>query len=170
MRYPQKTLNFDLIKEMVNKYRDNQLQSILDSVVRPMHEDAEAIWFDLDTLKDFIADIENLVADNPNAPKGKLGLRMYYAAYPTKEKWSRPGYEDLADLLQDPVTQRYEKKHTLILVPTTEVEGENFDFNPIDENTAPGRTLALTGTANSPTMALNHAYLIPPNSAIGEWF
>ena len=167
---PHKTLNHDLIKEMVANYKNNQLQSIIESTTRPMPDDAHSIWFDLDNLKDFIADVEQLVAGSTNPPTGKLGIRMYYAAYPVKEKWSRPGYEDLAGLLNDPVTLQYEKKHTLIMVPTVGDKNGNADFNPLEDGDVAGRTIALTGTAAAPTIAMNHGFIIPPKSSYGEWF
>lgn len=69
-------------------------------------DDATAIWFDLETLKNYIARVENSVAGAPNPPK--LGVRIYYAKYP--KRLDSPSLRDLSDSVIS--------KHTVFLVPT----------------------------------------------------
>jgi hypothetical protein len=61
--------------------------------------DSHSILFDLDTLKKFINDIERGVKEVDPSGNPTLAIRMYYAAYPKKEKWTEPGYKNLRNLL-----------------------------------------------------------------------
>lgn len=129
------TLKNGLIHDMVNLYRDNQLQSIQGSASRPVSEDAHTIWFNLDTIKKFIYHIEKNVRSNPDTQNSKLGLRIYYAAYPESNLWSSK-YENLTDLLGDPITSQYGKKHTLVMLPTILTkDGKIKDINLLDKST-----------------------------------
>ena len=167
-------LPINLITEMVNNYRNNQLASIESSTINSITKDAHSIWFELDTLKKFIYNIEQGVINNKR-PNSKLGIRMYYAAYPE----NLSAYPVLKDLLNDPLKKQYGKLHTLVMLPTINISGGNYDFNPIDINSYIGlskmknqtieksaanknlqKTIALT--AFSAVQALNHGQLIPP--------
>lgn len=169
-------MEFDLVREMVQNYRKNQLQWILTAPNSDLKMDASAVWFDLETLKDFIQSIEEEIAKNPELPTKNVGVRMYYAAYPPIEKFNQYGNEDLADLLASEETIKYEKLHTLVLVPTTEIETVVTDFNPLDPTTYEAgfpktdtkSVMALTykGTI----AAKNHGQLYPPGDIIGEAF
>jgi hypothetical protein len=170
------TMEFDLVKEMVNNYRNNQLNWILTAPTSNLAMDASAIWFDLATLKNFISSIEEAIALNPDLPTDNVGIRMYYAAYPPIEKWSQPGYEDIADLLDSDETKKYEKLHTLVLVPTTEINAVNTDFNPLDATTyeagfpTAGPTAVMALTYKGTIAAKNHGRLYPPGDITGEAF
>lgn len=129
------SLKNGLIHDMVNLYRDNQLQSIQGSTIRPMNDDAHTIWFNLDTIKKFIYHIEKNVKSNPDTKDSKLGLRIYYAAYPESTLW-RSNYKNLTDLLNDPVTSQYGKKHTLVMLPTILTkDGKIKDINLLNKST-----------------------------------
>lgn len=128
------TLKTGLIGDMVHIYRNNQLNYINSSGVT--NDDAYSIWFDLDTIKKFIYHIEKGVEQNTaNTDKNRLGIRFYYAAYPEKSKWILPQYSDLSGFLTDPKTQNYDLKHTLVLLPTINVSGNDLDFNPFVKST-----------------------------------
>lgn len=167
-------LRASLVREMVNNYRSTQLKSIGGAV----SNDASSILFDLDTLKKFINDIERGVSQNQPNVQNKLGIRIYYAAYPLKSKWTQNGYKHLKTLLGDEITQLYERKHTLIMLPAIRTsKGIYSDFNPMDLKTYSGFKKQLSGvqrfagevdTTDIP--ALNHGQLIPPASNIGEGF
>ncbi len=167
-------LRSSLIREMVNNYRSTQLKSIGGAVAN----DASSILFDLDTLKKFINDIERGVSQNQPNVKNKLGIRIYYAAYPLKSKWNQNGYKHLKNLLGDQITQLYERKHTLIMLPAIKTSnGIYTDFNPLDLKTYGGFKKQLNGVQRfagevdtSDIPALNHGQLIPPASNIGEGF
>jgi hypothetical protein len=156
------TMNLDLVEEMVTNYRTRQLLSILTNTINPMTFDAQSVWFDLDSIKTFIATIESEVAKHPEYGLKDFGVRFYYTAYPKDELFDDLGYEQLADL-----PDNYEKLHTLIAVPTAVINGVNSDFDPYDPKTYDGTKPVGTGIT---IMAENHGNLIPPGSASGTWF
>lgn len=167
-------LSTSLVREMIANYRQTQLKSIGNAV----SNDASSILFDLDTLKKFINDIERGVKQNQPNVDNKLGIRIYYAAYPLKAKWGEPGYKHLKNLLGDEITQLYERKHTLIMLPAIRnSKGIYADFNPIDIKSYGGFKKQLTGVQRFASAidtteipALNHGQLIPPASNLGEGF
>ncbi len=167
-------LSTSLVREMISNYRQTQLKSIGNSV----SNDASSILFDLDTLKKFISDIERGVRQNQPNVDNKLGIRIYYAAYPLKSKWGQSGYKHLKDLLGDQITQLYERKHTLIMLPAIKnSKGIYTDFNPLDLKTYSGFKKQLNGVQrfagsvdSTDILALNHGQLIPPASNEGEGF
>ena len=139
------TLPVDLIQNLVDNYRNNQLDSINQNMAM---DDAHSIWFDLPTLKNFIAEIETQAqAIDPNVPSVDLGIRFYYAAYP--------------QVPQQPIPSNYAKRHTLVMIPTKKKESLNYDFNPFEE----GKALAVTGEL---ALAQNHGTLVPPSTSIVE--
>lgn len=126
------TLPISVVQDLVNNYRDNQLTYINENLGI---DDAHSIWFDLQTLKNFIQEIEkqaNLV--DPGISDEYLGIRFYYAAYS-----------------EEPVPSDYGKRHTLVMIPTKIEEGINYDFNPFEES----------GMA----LAQNHGCLVPPTAS-----
>ncbi len=186
------TLNVDLVHTMVNNYRGKQLKSIQNlTVVNPVLQDAHSIWFDLETLKKFLYHIENTSkSQDPNITDAKLGIRIYYAAYPEKlNEEVAKRFEDLSDMVNDPVMQNYSGLHTLVMIPTIEIGGQMFDFNPLDNATyintgingndnyiynasspVPNTTAipALGGTSSNSrnTGARNHGMLYPPAGSL----
>ncbi len=193
------TLQTGLIKDMVSLYTRNQLNAIQTGAGNQIPDDARCIMFDLDTIKKFIYHIEKGVQQY-GQPGEKLGLRIYYAAYPSKVYWGKSnGYPDLEDFLRDPAKTDYEFKHTLIAIPTILSGTEFVDFNPFDRKTYRGgipqsqptnsekpstepadlvEIMALTGTAQTPgtkstterIVARNHGHLYPPGNNIGIRF
>ncbi|WP_299214491.1 hypothetical protein [uncultured Dokdonia sp.] len=185
------TLKTNLVGDMVSTYKINQL-SIIDS--GRSAPDARAITFDLDTIQKFIYDIKRGVEQNTEFPSDeKLGLRIYYAAYPSIDTWGKAGYEELGDLLENSTTRQYEKRHTLVMVPTRiNSSKEVVDFNPFDystyslglphyvkpledenggvitavDTTAQGNTkiMAITPSSTNDVVARNHGGLYPPYS------
>jgi hypothetical protein len=152
-------MSSDLIQELVDNYRDNQLTFINENLEI---NDAHSIWFDLETIKNFVAEIENQARlIDPTCPDKNLGIRFYYAAYP----------EDPTS----PVPDDYAMRHTLVMVPTKKEDdgsGEmlNYDFNPFesDSETDTENALALIGGLGRNALAQNHGILVPPGSGIVE--
>ena len=172
-------LRMSLIEEMVTNYRQTQLLSIENSPTNAVKDDSHSILFDLDTLKKFISDIERGVKQVDPSADPKLAIRMYYAAYPLKEKWNERGYENLGGLSNHEIPKLYERKHTLIMIPVIKTDKGIFaDFNPFDKNTYNGfpkrmaKSMSLLRDPSDTTEipALNHGELIPPASTIGEGF
>jgi hypothetical protein len=87
-------------------------------------EDANRIWFSLESLKNFIWQIEKAQCEQPCAKEKelKLGIRVYYGRYPL----DMHSAEGLRGLPKD-----YAEHHTLFMVPTFEDErGAQVDFDP----------------------------------------
>jgi len=182
------TLPVPLIHDMVNGYKNNQLQKIKNGIIKNGDSliDAHSIWFDLETLKKFIYHIENETIKKDNSKSSKnLGIRIYYTVYPDEVDWPLAEYDNEFDnFLNHTEKKRYGKYHTLVMIPTRKKGNLNIDFNPLDFNTyaqglkspmhllrysrnppeplingSPNRTLAVGGTETS---AQNHGSLIPP--------
>ncbi|MBP8067040.1 MAG: hypothetical protein KAY27_00620 [Pedobacter sp.] len=172
-------LRMSLIQEMVANYRQIQLLSIENAPANSVKDDSHSILFDLDTLKKFISDIERGVKEVDPTTNPTLAIRMYYAAYPLKERWTEPGYENLGGLSNREIPKLYERKHTLIMIPVIKTDKGIFaDFNPFDKNTYSGfpsrmaKSMSLLRDPSDTTEipALNHGHLIPPATTIGEGF
>ena len=184
------TLSRGLVKKMIEQYHNNQLKAINSNC--DVSDDSHSIWFDLDTIKKFIYHIERNVKKN-STTTNKLGLRIYYAAYTDKSTWGTPGYEELNDLLGIPITEQYEKHHTLVILPTIlNHDNVDADFNPLDMATYQGynkmkrdkenqtfnsnyKTMTLSpfsviSSSSDPLMARNHGCLIPPATGLGVDF
>ena len=196
---PPATLTTKMITSMVGQYSGSQLNSIQSDSLNQIPKDARAIWFDLETLKQFMYQIEHNAGKNFAESKDKtLGVRIYYAAYPTNDKM-----RVMATSQTDPnfsYNPAYEKLHTLVMIPTiAEKEGENFDFNPLDVSTYNGyvnmpkngkfyteedyigislgtssapasANISSTQTGSNGVSARNHGHLYPPDNFSGMGF
>jgi hypothetical protein len=152
-------------------------------------EDANSIWFSLESLKNFIWKIEQASCGRNCANNLKLGIRIYYGRYPTT---MQPLFPSLGE--------DFAQHHTLFMVPTFQDFSNpqvHWDFDPwhwgnnncrpttmseyfahghrpfgsekslifsIDENQY---FRAADGTLSS---ALNHGGLIPPFNATGTGY
>ncbi|MBT2622127.1 MULTISPECIES: hypothetical protein [Chryseobacterium] len=163
------TMTTSFIQELINNYRNNQLQAINSNLEM---NDAHSIWFDLPKLKKFIADLETEAKKiDPTTTDNDLGIRFYYAAYPKSENW--------AIMENHTVPKEYAERHTLVMVPTLKKEDENgdlldYDFNPLASN---GHAMAMalkSRNAETPIeeegLAQNHGNLIPPDGTKSELF
>lgn len=142
------TLPIDLIQNLIDNYRNNQLDCINQNMAM---DDAHSIWFDLPTLKSFIAEMETQseIID-PTVPNTDLGIRFYYAAYP--------------QVPQLPIPSNYAKRHTLVMIPTKKKDNLDYDFNPFEDT---NKVLAVTGLITD-ALAMNHGTLVPPKTSIVE--
>jgi len=192
-------LSSSLVRDMVNKYENGQLARIRYNYFQGFGNsemnDAKSIWFDLETLKQFLYHIENITKTKDSSiTSDKLGVRIYYAAYPERTEWLNEYYKgDLLEMKNDTVTKDYGKKHTLVMIPTirriVKDSVGNFDFNPlydkssytiglrsaIVENELNNSIMALPSfkyTGPTPvtgsTAARNHGGLIPPRTPIKD--
>ena len=153
-------LRVDLIHTMTNKYRSNQLDFVNrnSDFLGYNKKDAHSIWFDLITLKKFMYHIEKTSRDlgagiNRTISDKDLGIRIYYAAYPKKEENWKVQFPDLIDLYSDPNKQLYEHLHTLVMVPTLNIEGKMVDFNPKDTATYPNGLYDMPGYVVTPSIS-----------------
>lgn len=161
------TMTNAFVKELINNYRNNQLKAINSNLEM---SDAHSIWFDLPKLKKFIADLETeAIKVDPSATENDLGIRFYYAAYPSIENWTM--------MENHPVPKEYAQRHTLVMVPTLKKEDENGILLDYDFNTSNGQTIAMalkSRGAQNPTgdegLTQNHGNLIPPDGTKSESF
>ena len=129
------TLSAGVVHEIVNGYRDRQRRYIKSA--DPATIGTEAIWFDLETIKKFIYHLEvNSKSFDNSISSADLGLRFYYASYPALIAPQDPELGDLSG-------KGYEKRHTLVAIPTKRIGNEDIDFNPLDFDTY---TLGLKAT------------------------
>ncbi len=161
------TMSYDFIQMMVDNYRNNHLVAIKDKLNL---DDAHSVHFGLDTLKKFITDIETEAQkNNPGVTEEDLGIRFYYAAYPTADNWST--------MANTTIGTDYAQRHTLIMIPTLKKEDENgdlldYDFNPMDstEGELPAMLTQQNQGLSGEIMSQNHGALNPPNQIKVELF
>lgn len=182
------TLDADLIHVMTQGYKNNQLDYIQSKSGTIAPSDAKAIWFDLETLKRYLYHIEkkSQKVDGTITDK-KLGVRFYYATYPSKDTIEKYGFKDLMDGSGNLLFSNYEGLHTLVMIPTITIGDKILDFNPLDDSTfkegfseksnyayRPGQnipnnqTAALSGTRDM--SGQNHGTLYPPGPTLGMGF
>lgn len=172
------TLEIQLIRNMTQQYRNSQLDAINKATGL---NDAYSIWFSLESLKEFSYHIENEFNQNnqTNSTIADLGVRFYYSSYPDRTQWTK--FPDLIDFGNDPATSNYGKLHTLIMVPTLDKDGYNYDFNPsdvatyvngIDVNAASTGSIISMGSSNvnKKTNSKNHGNMCPPSPPNGLAF
>lgn len=100
--------------------------------------DANSIWFSLETLKNFIWNIENAACQKGcynNTNNLNLGVRIYYARYPDDNGMA--GNPDLQILphnsSSNSVTNSFADHHTIFMVPTFQDANNatiQWDFDP----------------------------------------
>ena len=159
-------LPVDLLDSMTTLYKED-IPGV-SVYKRASLEDAKCAWFDLETLKKFIYDIEkNSCAANCGEEIHRLGIRIYYARYPETGTAAQNNNSRFSDLFQ--LDNAYVDRHTLFMVPTYSINnGEPKDFNALDfdpkkpcqfaDIPATGFTMALAPSSS----ALNHGGLCPP--------
>lgn len=181
---PFSKLKVNLVHQMTNGYKQHQLQHIKTV----MKDDAHSISFELETLKRFIYHVEINARKNGKSNK-ELGLRIYYSRYPEIETWSNL-YPDLSNFLGSTITKQFEKRHTLLMIPTIiKDKGTHMDFNPLHKetyneemrlfseyqitnttNSIPALTITQKSGKDGGTPSQNHGSLIPPADGNGESF
>ncbi len=164
-----KRLPAPYIIDLMANYRNQQWNWISSNPSFPTTassmRDSRSVWFSLDKLKDFIANIESSVESNTtegcvgNHCDRKLGIRIYFGTYGSSHY---------------PPTSMYYGKHTLVMIPTYQnanqfgTPSENLDFDPKYMDAfgilgSPVDTASIT--ALIPTLDLdgmNHGTIIPP--------
>jgi hypothetical protein len=89
--------------------------------------DARSVWFSLETLKQFLWEIESKSATCKGCETLNLGVRIYYGEY------AEPDIQKGDDPTQFPFTHK--KMHSVFMVPTYAKHGSDgklrdYDFNP----------------------------------------
>jgi hypothetical protein len=114
---------YNNVKPGKNQLELNLLKTMAFNYQNPIPTNqTRSIWFSLETLKDFIHQIESKSCDTCT---GNLGIRFYFAKYPSPTG-PTASYSDLSTL--DP---GYAGIQTLFMVPTIDnLNGYHFDFDP----------------------------------------
>lgn len=151
-----------LISEMIQCFSSKQHAAIQTGCNL---NDAKSVWFDLKSLKNFVAQFEEEVKKvNPQITDADLGVRFYYAAYPTGTNWTNSPYPEIKEMHSNPILNQQAGRHTLIMMPTLKRQHNgqdvNVDFNPYD----PASYTINNHSCLSATelMAMNHGSLFPP--------
>lgn len=160
------TMNQNMVKEMVDNYRNNQLVAINEKL---QMDDSYSVSFNLGAINNFANSILNESKKvKPELTENDLGIRIYYAAYPQSEGMER--------FTKEGVAINYNMKHTIVMIPTIKRRDDNgetmdYDFNPLDKETYNRTTSYRTGelkmmsygtTTGNDVMAMNNGQLIPP--------
>ncbi|MBT2161309.1 hypothetical protein [Zobellia barbeyronii] len=127
-------LSVNLVHNMREGYKENQHKVIASSLNL---QDAIGTRFDLETLKNYIFDIENEAKkNNKNLKTDRLGVTIYFARYPELKTWYSIYEKDLGGFLGNPDTEGNEKMHTVVMIPyIVTKDSVEVDFNPTDFNT-----------------------------------
>jgi hypothetical protein len=150
------SMPYNLVHRMIQNYRNNQQRAIENNLnIR----DANACWFDLAILKNFICHLEEKVAESGCDNLQTLGLRFYYGAHTT----TPTTYGSPAN---------YARLHNLVIIPTyRNTNGDDVDFDParVDKTSCKpiGMDLLRGDTSSSTTniviFAQDHGPLGPPD-------
>jgi hypothetical protein len=115
-----KGLNKSTATVMAGGYISNCQPKLSGGIQQPPL-DARSVWFSVETLKEFIYNIEKANCNNGCSKKLELGIRIYYAQYPSGSYFTNMQgtaiYNDLSNFI---VTDNplYQKNHTVFMVPT----------------------------------------------------
>lgn len=112
---PQQTISVAEADRLEEEFKGTRAK-ILNAALG--FEDTRDFWFSIDTLKKYIAYVEQ---QGKKMGKENLGIRIYFAAYPEKSDYPDPGYA------------------TVFLVPTSLEEPSNlkrgfFPIEPTNQN------------------------------------
>jgi hypothetical protein len=155
------------IVEMIEIYKKDRLQIIEsnDSLIKKYganFKDTKNLWFSLEKLKEFIAQIEYGVEQN-NYNVECDGIRMHLVVYPPKTA-------NESDYLKT-IPEDYRNQISLIMVPTyfDESTQTSETFDPFDSSVTNEGKLIQKGSAivfgqgsGGTQTAHNHAALCPP--------
>lgn len=112
---------YNNVKPVKSQLELNLLKTMAFNYQNPIPaNETRSVWFSLETLKDFIHQIE---VKTCNTCTGNLGIRFYNARYPTTGPSA--SYTDLTN-----VDAGYAGIHTLFMVPTIDVGNNHYDFDP----------------------------------------
>lgn len=109
--------------ELSKNYREDKNKAYVYDVKGTLLDtlDARAAWFDLQTLKDYIASIESEVNKLNCDSNVKLGIKIYYGKYPSSAD-NDAGLKD--------VDKKDFNRHTVFMVPTFFDGKQNVAFTP----------------------------------------
>lgn len=146
-------------KKLISNYRQNHwtiingaCPSLRQNPAYPHVQDSRSVWFDLDTLQNFI--------DDTRAMQGN-GVRFYFGEY-SQDIVNDITVNHKQMVNENPSIQQYAGLHTLVLIPTTREGVFNRDFNccDLDANNAP--LLPANFSNLTDFIAENHGSMVPP--------
>lgn len=186
--YPAQELEVNMLKAMSKNFdtTSSTFSRMLNyRVVRNnmgLGQDTRSIWFNLDSLKNFIWQVESNACKagcSKSTQNLNLGLRLYYGRYPFRNYIQSHGLTRLMGL-----NPSYENMHTIFMVPTYYDGTDNKDFDPRYFSSKNGQCvfdgvgdhlkqmvmmpLAAALATNHTSTAMNHGGLCPPLSCGGS--
>jgi hypothetical protein len=103
--------------DIANSYKTDKSKSTIEGTGQ---QDANSIWFSLETLKQYIWKMETELAKNKcNIDSLNLGIRIYYGKYPDVETMRKLGFKP-----------EYALHHTAFIVGTYKGKKNHIDFDP----------------------------------------
>ena len=111
---PQQSISYEEANVLEEEFKRTRSR-VIDATLG--YEDTREFWFSLDTIKNYIAYVEQQAKDQKI---DDLGIRIYFAAYPNDNQSADPGFS------------------TIVLVPTSRnannIKRGFFPIAPEDEN------------------------------------
>ncbi len=136
-----------MAQKLVNNYKNNHWKTLntycasLKQNNAPNAQDSRCVWFSLDDLQQFITQIAGQNAD---------GIRIYFGEYSQDVINEMNNDDELAGCI--PNVELYNGLATVVLIPTTDIDGVSTDFNPAAQDYSNPDDLS----------AFNHGSLVPP--------
>lgn len=166
----EEKISWSLAKYMADSYAaDNGKKFINDGSRITKMEDALSVTFSVEKLKLLIWQIEQKTCRRGCDTSYRLGIRFYYAKYPSVVGPSSP-YTDLRNLPAE-----YANKHTLFMTAAYLKNDRWFDFDPFGRNGCPGAGPAdssrymfftVTPGTSTPGDQDNHGGIAPPPDGV----
>jgi hypothetical protein len=163
-------ISYTLAVKMSKEYADDKEKKfVCVNQQLTQTEDARQVWFSLKKLKNYIAFVEQQTCLANCDTTKRLGIRIYYAKYPTKEYMENPNHGLTV------VPSDYANHHTIFLSPTyyDGVSKKNIDFDP--RTISPGCKLLPIDPKSKVWLVSpsdneqNHGNLAPPPEGSGAF-
>ena len=118
-KLPFKGVDAKVVKLLMDNYKRRWDKIKIDDKAQ---EDARWAWFSLNQLKNMIQEMETNVLNGSKLGSPELGIRFYFIEYPDSVAFKSNSY-----FAKIPAT--YQKRHSLLLVPTYKNGEKNEDFD-----------------------------------------
>jgi hypothetical protein len=151
---PTNAITLEHYKTYTNLYKEQRLKDFNAKHPEFPMGDTQKVWFSIDAMKDYIAYVE-AISTEKGIPV--TGISFHYGVYPkTKEYGIYGGYQ------------------TLVMTPTTTINGKNKDFEPLQstygnpkpfaEATSNPNIAGKDETTETESSAANRGESIPPEN------
>ena len=143
---PTNAITLEHYKTYTNLYKEQRLKDFNAKHPEFPMGDTQKVWFSIDAMKDYIAYVEAVSAEKGIAV---TGISFHYGVYPKTEEYGiYGGYQ------------------TLVMTPTTTINGKNEDFEPLQStygNAKPfSEAIKNPNAKNEQCIAANRGSSAPP--------